>query len=99
MTIAKKLAISLIWMMARVSRNFVIAPPSPALAVDFDGVPNPCNSGQDANLHRCQLKRFLRRHGAAIHFVAHNSLRVCKYKPRNPERRAAAGSTAFRHVM
>jgi hypothetical protein len=45
MTIAKKLAISLIWMMARVSRNFVIAPPSPALAVDFDGVANSCNSG------------------------------------------------------
>jgi hypothetical protein len=77
----KKWAISLIWMMARVSRNFVSSPPSPAFAVDFDGVANSYNCGYDANLHRCQAQRFLRRHGAAIHFAAHNSLRVCGTNP------------------
>jgi len=63
----KKWAISLIWMMARVSRNFAITPPSPALAVDSDGVANSYNCDYGANLHPCQLQRLLRRHGAAIH--------------------------------
>jgi len=56
-------------MMARVSRNFAVKPPSPAVAVDFDDFANSCNSGYDADLHPHGSRGVLRRHGVASHFL------------------------------
>jgi hypothetical protein len=64
----KNWAISPIWMMARVPRNFAVTPPSPALAADSDDIANSYNSGYDASLHPSRFHPFLRRHGAASHF-------------------------------
>src|SRR2546430_2437871 len=77
-------AIILIWMMARVSRNFAGKPPSPALAVDFDDLANSYNSGYDANLHSHGAREVLRRHGVASHFFLlceHGPLRAAPLPP------------------
>jgi hypothetical protein len=67
-------------MMARVSRNFAVKPPSPAFVADSGDIANShANSydfGHDANLSLHQLYALLRRHGVASHlFVSVNTER------------------------
>jgi hypothetical protein len=76
----KKLGHHLIWMMARVSRNFAVKPPSPAFAADFDDLANSYNSGHDAKEHAHGSRGVLRRHGVAGHFCSVNTGRCGQHR-------------------